>query len=202
MAANQCIQTMREDERLTTDCRYPIFLNQKLKISKQETASQVVDEANLTTLKLNRSFTERLDAHQKQHHVEDFIDYSPMSPKPMRRYQRRNSKTAAMLRPSVASIQQPRYQRRNSALPSTLFLLSKEHVYPFNSDLPMDKGNCEAVLSTTRKKRRNSDNCESTGIPEDIKMAAHAYSEGESPKHLREAQSPIRRRNERVDCES
>jgi hypothetical protein len=186
MAVNQCIQPMREDDGLATDCRYPIFLNQKLKISKQETASQVVDEANLTNLKLNRSFTEQVDAHQKQHHVEDSIDYSPMSPKPMRRYQRRNSKTAAMLSPSVASIQQ------QSALPSTLFLLSKEHVSPFNSDLPMDKGSNEAVPSTSRKKRRNSDTCESTGRPEEIKMTVHAYAEGESPKRLREAQSPIR----------
>jgi hypothetical protein len=147
MAVNQCIQPMREDDGLATDCRYPIFLNLKLKISKQETASQVVDEANLTNFKLNRSFTEQVDAHQKQRHVEDSIDYSPMSPKPMRRYQRRNSKTAAMLSPSVASIQQ------QSALPSTLFLLSNEHVSPFNSDLPMDKGSNEAVPSTSRKKR-------------------------------------------------
>jgi hypothetical protein len=189
---NQGIQPLRNDERLTTDCKSPIFLNQKLQISKQESTSQVVDEAKLaTTLRLNLSLTEGRDPYQKQHRREDFKDHGPMSPTPKRRYQRRNSKTAAMLGPSVTLIQQRRYQRRNSAVASMLFPLTKEHVSPFNLDLPMDEERYEAILSAPSKKRRNSDTCESTGTPEDFKTQAYAYEDSDSPKRLRAAQSPI-----------
>jgi hypothetical protein len=163
---NESIQPLKEDERLTIDRKFPTCDQaQQVSFNKdQQSANVVVDEAKLTaSLQYDLSFMEGWGAPYHKQRLEDcsFKNQDWMSPTPKRKYQRRNSKTAAMLQASTISAQYPRYQQRNDAVTSMLSpLLKEERASLFKLDLPMDEQCFDASLSAPMKKRQKSDSCE------------------------------------------
>lgn len=130
---NEMIAPLEKDERLSIiERRSPIFSN---RVSHQNSKEQHVLGIKDPLPPIKEDWE---PCHQKRR--VSFEMHRSMTPNPIRRVERRNSKTAAMMvasaastfssEPRVSQEQHQRYQRRNSVVETTLFPLTKSSFLP------------------------------------------------------------------------